>query len=260
MRMSLFWLGAAVLVGLAAIGGLTVVRGYRMQQLAATAGASLSDGKQAVAELASYEGERARHLLLQIALNPEVFVDNRIAAVEALKRRPDGRLSGPLSTLLQPHLPLALRHAVSTALLEIPCARHCVQSVLHYLEREWKGEGNIEDAMKDVPTTRARLDREQEEILDELRAVLKKHLAGTLEVLADTYGLGSALPSDFSLYIVERLAVPQACTILNQSMHRTLDKTRKDAVRVVAQRLKCPDTPGAAAPTATTGPSRTTSM
>jgi hypothetical protein len=207
---------------------------------------SVTEGKLAVEELATYEGEQSKALLLQIALNPETPIDNSITAVGALRKHPDELVSEQLSTLLQPHVSLALRHATSKALVEMPCPRSCTRSVLHYLERMWRGEMNIEDDLDVGQATTVSLREEQEEVLGELLEVLKRHPEETVAELAGIYGLGSYFPSEFSLYIIRRVNLSQACAPLAKSRNGIImrdrvarGESRRAAIDALFQELRC---------------------
>lgn len=103
----------------------------------------------ATRELARYGGQRVNQLLLNIALGQTTEVDRETqsAAIGLVASRSIPNLSGGLASLLVPHKSIRTREAVASALQDHPCDTQCVLAVLHYLERIWRGEENIEDRM-----------------------------------------------------------------------------------------------------------------
>ncbi len=81
-------------------------------------------------------------------------------------------------------------------------------SILHYLERIYWGEMNLEDrtvrpsAFADVTTT---LKKEQQMLYDTLCSVLRREKMETLGALIRAHGVGSIGPSPFALDLLSRL-------------------------------------------------------
>jgi hypothetical protein len=182
-----------------------------------------------ISKLSRIPGPGTTQFLIDIAINPSVPFDSRNAAVTALKGKQDPSISADLAALLQPHNAETLRSAVADALTQLPCSVECARSVLHYLERMWRGDSNSEDLVADSPpvedltkldpqlinsqTTAIRKQRQQ--VVAQLESVLSENPAETLKVLRDIYGLGSFHPSYFAIYMVGELRLSQACGDLN---------------------------------------------
>jgi hypothetical protein len=126
----------------------------------------------------------------------------------------------PTSDLLQPHEGLTTRQAAATALHYLPCKGECNRSILHYLERVWRGEPNYEDrtvrppAFQDVT---ASLQKDQQTLYGSLYTVLRRESSETLINLTRIYGLGSDGPSPFALDLASRVGLHEACPLLLQS-------------------------------------------
>jgi hypothetical protein len=175
-------------------------------------------------------GLAATKFLIDIATDASAPFDSRNAAVAALKGRQDPSISADLATLLQPHNAETLRSTVADALTQMPCSVECARSVLHYLERTWRGDSKSEDLVTDsLPVENlAKLDpqlissqmtetREKEQqLVSQLENVLSKNPAETLAALRSIYGLGSFHPSYFAIYMVEELHFSEACPDLEK--------------------------------------------
>lgn len=177
--------------------------------------------KAAIKKLAAYHDRRATTMLLQIALSHGSFIPGiQTEAIRALGDRENPEISVSLANLLQPHEGLDTRQAVAEALQELPCKGECTRSILHYLERVWRGEPNYEDrtmrppGFEDVKTS---LQKEQQTLYATLYLVLQRNKVETVTALAQVYGLGSDGPSTFALDLVSRLGLHEACPSLLQS-------------------------------------------
>jgi hypothetical protein len=173
----------------------------------------------AVRSLAAYHGSRATEKLIQIALGegPLVFGDVQAEAIKALGERNDAEVVPTLTSLLQPHQALGIRLAAADALRSVACDGLCVRSLLHYLERVWRGEKNEEDRRVFPPGTELLRDaklQEQRTLYEALHSVLRRANTETLRNLEQTYGLGSANPSPFALDLLGRLELREACPLL----------------------------------------------
>jgi hypothetical protein len=210
------------------IAGYVFYRNQAMNRLFAEASGypsflrSSNESTHAVSKLAAYRGQRATEMLVEIALGhgPLVFGEAQEEAIKALSKRGDPEVANALVKLLQPHEGLDTRKAVAGALQDLPCKGECIRSLLHYLERVWRGEPNYED--------RAVRPRGYEDIIKSLRddqrmlyanlyAVLRREKLETLTNLAQVYGLGSDSPSTFALDLSSRLELHESCLLLLKS-------------------------------------------
>jgi len=216
-----------IVLGLAATGYISY-RNNRMDRLYAEAAGYPKyfrgdhESTDAVRKLAAYRGHRATALLVDVALGrvPLELGGPQLEAIKELEKRNDLEVAPVLATILQPHEGLNNRRAAAEALQHMPCNKECVGSILHYLERVWRGEPNYEDrfvyppSFQDVP---AKLRENQQMVYDSLYRVLQREKVATLTDLQEVYGLGSNSPSPFALGLVSRLGLPEACILLEQS-------------------------------------------
>jgi len=176
-------------------------------------------------------GSSATKGLVAVVVDPSAPFDSRNAAATALKAKNDPAVSDQLALLLQPHSSQSLRASVVDALSDLPCDFECTKSVLHYLERMWRGDSNSEDlAMDSSPVetlepvnpellnadlteTRQR----QQHLISQLDGVLIKNRSETLAVLRQVYGLGTLHPSGFAVYMVTALRIDEACPELSRT-------------------------------------------
>lgn len=185
--------------------------------------AGSEDTITAVRKLASYEGASSTSMLLEIALgdHPTVWPQTRAEAIVALGHRGDPRVATAMATHLQLHEPLATRKALASALRETKCEEDCIQAVLHYLERVFRGEATYDDRF--VPPNmdfKQFIEREQAQVVEDLHRVLTKNPESTLLKLRDTYGLGSENPSSFGLNVIAQLDLRNACPTLLRSFEK----------------------------------------
>jgi hypothetical protein len=113
----------------------------------------------------------------------------------------------------------------------------CVRFVLHYLERIWRGERGIEDRFPDAEPTQQLLEGD---ILDMLYESLNQNKLSTLGVLTDIYGLGTINPSPFTLFLIEKIRLKEACAELTRpfELASPQDPRRPEVTRVAAKVCK----------------------
>lgn len=241
------FLAVGVMATIAAAGYLTY-RNKAMDRLYAEAAGypqffrGTSQSTEAVRKLAAYRGRRATGMLLNIALGegPLVLGDTQTEAIKALGKRNDPDIALAMANLLQPHEGLATRQAAAAALQYLPCNTECVDSILHYLERVWRGEPNYEDRIvraagfQDVA---ASLQKDQQALYGELYKVLLREKVATLTNLMRVHGLGSVAPSPFALDLVSHLGLPEACPLLQQS-DRAFEKQSPESYQAPRQELQ----------------------
>jgi hypothetical protein len=184
-----------------------------LMEAALDRGRSTAERTDAVRKLASFQGEESKRLLLQIASSNSTEAPIRAQAVAMLKARSGERVSDVLARLLQPHSSLSLRMAVAEYLKGSPCAGDCIRSILHYQERIWRGDNTSETEMAGE-SMRGVHSEDQEKLAKDLSNVLLANRSATLGVLMEIYGLGSRYPSQFSLEVIDRLSLRDACSEL----------------------------------------------
>ncbi len=191
-------------------------------------------------ELASFRGNGATDLLLNVASPSRRFFDDRqTLAVRLLAKRKDPQVAAKLAEYLKPNSALSLRTDVADSLLEMECDFPCARSVLHYLERMSCGELNLEEAFERDPDRRFSLKPEQDEVIAKLGKVLKNDQGATIEVLSKEYGLGSDFPSQFALRLVGTLELKSACYALARSSGSTYDDALRVQIDTLMQKLEC---------------------
>jgi hypothetical protein len=230
-----------------------------MKELYAEAGGSLSgfrstsEARVAVQELGGYSGETATNLLLEIAQGRTQFTwpDTQREAMRSLSTRTHVHptVGIALAGLLQPHLSLTVRKAAADALLKLPCQDDCISGVLHYIERMWEGEQNYEDHVRNPPAldfiVRSERSREQQDLRTSLDAVLAGHPQSTVRVLKTVYGLGTAVPSEFALALLDRVRLHDACAPILGSERELLQTSAasfvapRDKLAKLAHSLDC---------------------
>jgi len=179
------------------------------------------ESQAAVKTLAAYRGRRTTVMLLHIASRQNPLAPGAQAeAIKALRDRKDPEIAIALANLLQPHEGMSTRQAAATALKGLPCKSNCVRSILHYLERVWRGEPNEEDrTVFPSGTENLRSDQQasQQVLYGTLYSVLQREKTETLTNLMQVYGLGSDDPSRFALDLLSRIELHEACGYLLQS-------------------------------------------
>jgi len=208
----------------------------------------------AVREIATYGGERSTSMLLAIAYGhpgPLLTRDAQVEAVKALSGRRDPQVSIAIAGLLRPQEILPIREAAAEYLEDGPCPEECIGRVLHYLERVWYGELNIENHTR-YPASLADFgDRQRARDADLQKSVYVKLLQGlrrrgtaTLQVMVDVYGLNTRAPSTFALAILPGIRPHGACQVLLESRSQMgepdefFDGPRKELAAAM-QALKC---------------------
>jgi hypothetical protein len=185
------------------------------------------ESQAAVKSLASYRGQRSTSMLLDIALRQNPLApEAQTEAIKALSRRKDPQIALRLASLLQPQEGLDTRKAAAAALQNLPCNRECIASILHYLERIWRGEPNDEDRWVLPPGNErviANYRAGQRATYDDLYSVLRREKRETFTNLVSVYGLGSDGPSPFALELVSRLELHEACPYLQESERQLKD-------------------------------------
>lgn len=204
-------------------------RSYRNRDIdhlyAVATGDVLSDSGTATLateKIATYSGQRATDMLLQIALGegpaPEHYAI--VQAIKALRARKDLKVGVTLALLLQPTQGLDERKAAAQSLQDVPCNNECIRYVLHYLERIWRGDPNGEDMYVENDLSKSvdqQIKKEQDNFYQALYSVLKKNLSETVRNLQLVYGLGDSSPSPFALDLVSRVKIEDACPLLLHS-------------------------------------------
>lgn len=179
------------------------------------------ESQAAVRSLAAYRGRRSTVMLLDLALRQNPLApEAQTEAIKALRDRKDPDIAIALANLLQPHEGMGTRQAVATALKDLPCKGDCIRSVLHYLERVWRGEPNEEDRIVFPPGTenlRSGQQTSQQVLYGTLYSVLHREKIETLTNLVQVYGLGSDDPSSFALDLLSRIQLHEGCPYLLQS-------------------------------------------
>jgi HEAT repeat protein len=236
-----------VLAGIVTIGYFNY-RNNAMERLYAEAAGypqffqGTTQSVDAVRQLATYRGRRATQMLLALARGhgPLVWGDTQVAAIKALEKRHDPQVPLALADLLQPHEGLATRQAAAVALQSLPCEAECLRSILHYLERVWRGEPNYEDRIERPPAFQdvtSSLRKDQQALYADLYGILRRERTQTLMILIKIYGLGSQAPSPFALDLISRLELRVACPPLLQS-NRSIQKLSPEFYRAPRQELQ----------------------
>jgi hypothetical protein len=189
------------------------------------------ESQEAVKRLATYRGRRITNMLLNIALGHNVLIaEAQTEAMKALRERKDPEVATLLASRLQPFEDLATRQAVTETLQYLPCKDECIRYVLHYLERVWRGEPNYEDRTI-FPTGgenwKADQQKSHQDLYGGLYLILQRNKMETLVSLGEIHGLGSEGPSLFSLDLLSRLGLHEACPYLLQS-ERLIQKRSPD--------------------------------
>jgi hypothetical protein len=251
----------AICIGLAlAAAGYLSYRNNVMDRLYAEAGMDprffqgSQEAADAVRRLATYRGQRSTEYLLALAVQTNVLApDVQTEAIRALRERNDPTIAPALAALLQPHEGLKVRQSAATALQGLPCKGECIVSILHYLERMWRGDLNYEDRWVDSAGADHRnvdLKAEQESVYAALYAVLRRERMETLGGLIKLHGIGTTNPSAFALDLLARLQIQEACPYLLQSDRQLKDlspefyKAPRQELQSAIASLKCHRKPG----------------
>jgi hypothetical protein len=169
-----------------------------------------------VARLATYKGSTSTALLLRLAHDPDIEPEIRVAAIHALSARNDEYVSDSVASLLQPHTPLNVREPTAIALQNMKCGDICVGAILHYLERQYRGDLDFELLQPLSPNLQIELDQNRKNVTQLLRDKLSKE-PETFTILTNVYGLGTSTPSPFAIAEAGLLSASDACRLLHES-------------------------------------------
>jgi hypothetical protein len=196
----------------------------------------------ALVDLDKFKGHDATNFIYRIAVSKYPYIDDRqTLAIQLISQRGDIDSIAELSDLLQPQIDLARREAVASALKENACNVQCVKNVLHYEERLLYEKDPIEEALIGSTDERvnSKLLTRHASMIDALNLTLSRNLSTTVQVLSDTYGLGSEVPSSFALHIVDALDLRSACPLVSRSRSRLIDPSQKEAIESLLVKLNC---------------------
>ena len=195
-----------------------------------------SDSQDALRKLAASKDDRATDMLLNIATHDSALdligVGTRGLAIQALAARGDQRVGERLARMLQTFETFDTRMAVSDALQQVPCDEACIGGVLHYLERIYYREPNNESL--DVMDLRkgefhdgvaARIEKEDQDLYENLYKVLSRNERTTMLALMNDDGLGSGLPTHFSISVALNAKIGMACPMLLRSQQEMVTAT-----------------------------------
>jgi hypothetical protein len=211
------WQIAVIVLTLALTVTFTVMkrREAKLDQLYRTVMTSIdsTDSRGAFNQLVRYRGRHARKLVLRIATTRNMLDlgNSQLEAIRVLGERGDPEAAERLAGLLRPYQGLAVREAVADSLLKLPCLSECIHSVLDYRERMWRGEPSVESILGAIPKG---IDEQRLQLDRKLDRILLDHERETLAVLVQTYGLGEITVSPFALYLIDRLKLKEACSLL----------------------------------------------
>lgn len=169
-----------------------------------------------VTRLATYKGSTSTALLLRLAHDPDIEPEIRVAAIRALSTRNDEYVSDSVASLFQPHTPLNVREPVAIALANMKCSDICVGAILHYLERQHRGDLDFELLEPLSPNLQLELDGRRKNVTQLLRDKLSKE-PETFTILTNVYGLGTSAPSPFGIAEADLLPASDTCRLLQQS-------------------------------------------
>jgi hypothetical protein len=202
-------LGIIIILIILAVVAFTTWRNARIDALARSALGNKSD-VNTVKRLASYSGNRAGELLLVVA-SGAASQENRLAALQALVNRKDAARVSRLSELLLPTETVPMRQAIAKAIYQTGCSPECVKNILYYDERIWHGDRPSEVTDANPPPGLSEQEKELQTALDE---ILRKNKPALGAVLEKIYGLAGPFPSPFSIEVVTRLGITEACPLL----------------------------------------------
>ena len=200
----------------------------------------------AVRKLNTYAGSEPKKFLLKLATADRDFLDNRQdLAIRLLMTRGDPSLTIRLVALLQPSVGLARRESVAEALQNTTCDIECTRFVLHYIERRWSANAIREDITNAVVHFEIdpKIEKEQLQVVQQLEKTLAINAQSTIHVLRDTYGLGSPVPSSFSLEVLNSVHLKEACPFLVASEHKLMDSSKASQLERAIREIGCTDSP-----------------
>ncbi len=204
-------------------------------------GLAVSEMPHHVQMLPRSQADHTRDSLLKIAKDPNAQIESREAAVTALSKFTDSETSRALASLLLPQTPLSLRLSIASHLHDSRCDQSCVQSILLYLERDWRGEPNLEDGTRN-PEVALEIKGQQNRMRKELYDDLLESRREMGEVLVAYFGLGSPVPSSFGLHVVSDLKLADSCAELELSSRVSSNSALKSQVDSIMHNLGCKQT------------------
>jgi hypothetical protein len=235
-------LGIVFIVIVLVIVAFTTWRNTRIDALARSALGNKSD-VNTVKRLAGYSGDRSSELLLVVASGAR-SQENRLAALEALVSRKDAARVSRLSELLLPTETFPMRQAIANAIYQTGCSPECVKNILYYEERIWRGDRPAEVTDANPPPGLSENEKELQTALDEILRKNKPVLGAVLEKI---YGLAGPFPSPFSIEVVRRLEITEACPLLMRTYLTVKDNVKASAeyknVADAVDRLGCKNQP-----------------
>ncbi len=163
--------------------------------------------------------------------------DEQTEAIKILGKSNDPEVASSLASLLQPHNGLNVRQATAQTLLNLPCERRCVESILHYLERVMRGELNLEDSPVPAAGFNISFEHEHEQLYGNLYSILQREHTETIATLQSVYGLGSFTPASFALDLLPRLKLPESCPLLLRS-NKSINSRSREFFRAPRQQLQ----------------------
>jgi hypothetical protein len=252
------WQIAVIVLTLASTVAFTVMkqREAKLDQLYRTVTTGIDSARSSAAlnELLTYRGRYALGLVLRIATTRNMLDlgNSQIEAIRVLGERGDAETAEGLAGLLRPYQGLAVREAVASSLLKLPCFSNCIRLVLDYRERIWRGEPSVESILGAIPEG---IDEQRLQVDRKLDRVLLDNKRDTLAVLVQTYGLREITVSPFALHLVGQLNLKEACSLLaidkwgpavpdEEKLFLGVAKVRQQ-ISVTRQQLNCDGLPSA---------------
>jgi hypothetical protein len=216
MRKIVTLTGLCAALAIAAFGLIHGREQYRVNVLYRTLLADLDPSTQwaVLNQIAQYNSNAATEKLLDIASATEertatiVWPQVRVEAIRKLHGRGNNDTPELLARLLQPQESLLIKDASANELLSRTCDRHCMDSVLHYLEREHRGEASDETKLTGGVDYVA---RERTTLHSTLLHIVQKNPYESVEELRDVYGLGTFSPAPFAVALLSEVEVRGVC-------------------------------------------------
>ena len=187
------------------------------------------------------DSHASRDSLLQVIKNRNAWPDRREAAVAALPKNLDTETSRVLASLLLPETPLSIRTLIASRLATASCDEPCTQSILLYLERDWRSEPSVEDGGKDEEVDK-QIERMKMDLRQQLYHDLLNNRQALDDVLVSYYGLGSPVPSMFGLHMIDELRLSELCLQIEMSFRLPLNSTIKNETGSLMKKFGCKQT------------------
>jgi hypothetical protein len=203
-------------------------------------GTNTAEREAALTALKTDKSAATTKALIAIVLSPQARPDTPEMVIPVLAARHDPAITQALSQLLQPHLAPVVRRVATDSLKQMDCGSACVENILHYEERIWKGDVPSESDVNQSEGAKGEFQNEENAINSDLDLVLQRNSSATMEQLRRVYGLGSLHPSYFALYVLQQLNLSEACTDLSRPYLREIanDEKRK-AITAAFEHNKC---------------------